>query len=183
MNASRRLNAAFALRDEEPGDRAFLIALYATTREDDAMHAGRSCEIGPLPVETEFDAQRAEGQRRHPRSRRQIIETGGLPIGRLWLAPERDALHVLDIALIPALRGCGIGTACLRGVLDDARAGQFAVRLQMLAGNRARTLVQRLGFVVTGTRGPHHQLRWMPPPRRPAPALSLDFPDLVPRRA
>ncbi len=168
MNAPRRLNAAFAhastLRDARPEDRPFLLALYASTRANELAQTGWSPETRQVFVQMQFEAQHADYTRRHPASRCQVIDSGGGPVGRLWVAREDACLHVLDISLIPALRGCGIGGACLRAVLADAHAAQLEVRLHVAVGNPARRLYERLGFVATGLPGLHQAMTWTPPP-------------------
>jgi GNAT superfamily N-acetyltransferase len=41
------------------------------------------------------------------------------PVGRLCLARWTREIRVIDIALIPAARGQGIGGALLRQIIDD----------------------------------------------------------------
>ena len=50
-------------------------------------------------------------------------------------------------------RGCGLGTALLQAIKDDARAqGKTAVRLDVIDTNpRARALYEREGFDAIGT--------------------------------
>ena len=167
MTDARRLSAVFAhaatLRDAEPTDRPFLLALYASTRATELAQTGWSPETRQVFVQMQYEAQQADYLRRHPGSVCQVIESGAGPIGRLWVARDDDCLHVLDISLIPALRGCGIGGACLRGVLEEARKQQLEVRLHVLAGNPARRLYERLGFAPVGLPALHQAMTWTPP--------------------
>ena len=179
MTDARRLNAVFAraatLRDAGPADRPFLLALYASTRSDELAQTGWSPETREVFVQMQYQAQQADYLRRHPGSVCHIIESDNRPVGRLWVARAVDGLHVLDIALIPALRGCGIGTACLRSVLDEAREAQLDVRLSVLVGNPARRLYERLGFVARGEAGLHQAMSWTPPPGDHRRASANDF--------
>ena len=180
MTDVRRLNAvsarAVTLRDAAPADRPFLLALYASTRSDELALTGWSPETREVFVQMQYQAQQADYQRRHPESVCQVIESDGHPAGRLWVARDDDGLHVLDIALVPAARGHGIGTACLRSVLDDAREARRDVRLSVLAGNPARRLYERLGFVARGKAGLHQTMSWTPPPGDHRRAPANDFP-------
>tara|TARA_B100000029_G_C16725860_1_gene648798 strand:+ start:163 stop:366 length:204 start_codon:yes stop_codon:yes gene_type:complete len=60
----------------------------------------------------------------------------------------------------------GYGTRIIRGVVHDAEGTGHSIKLQMLKINPARKLHERLGFVVTGTDGPHQVMQRTPPPRR-----------------
>lgn len=67
------------------------------------------------------------------------------------LTRERETRFLLDgICVDPDVRGCGIGTALIEAICDEARARGFAeVRLDVVDSNfRARALYDRLGFTV-----------------------------------
>ena len=65
-----------------------------------------------------------------------------------------DELHVNNIAVAPAHRGGGVGTALMRQVLrEGARLGARRATLEVRRSNdAARRLYERLGFLVAGVR-------------------------------
>jgi ribosomal-protein-alanine N-acetyltransferase len=65
-----------------------------------------------------------------------------------------DELHVNNVAVAPAYRGMGAGTALMREVLrEGARMGARRATLEVRRSNEAaRRLYERLGFTVTGIR-------------------------------
>jgi ribosomal-protein-alanine N-acetyltransferase len=69
-----------------------------------------------------------------------------------WLVV--DEIHINNVALRPALRGRGLGTALLRHVFAEAqRLGARRGTLEVRASNvGARRLYERLGFHVSGSR-------------------------------
>ena len=69
-----------------------------------------------------------------------------------WLVV--DEIHINNVAVLPELRGQGIGTALMRRVFDEAnRLGARRATLEVRASNDgARRLYERLGFYVAGTR-------------------------------
>ena len=86
---------------------------------------------------------------------------------------DRSALYsagrkqCLDRAyILPMYRIKGYGTRIIQGVVHDAEGTGHSIKLQMLKINPARKLHERLGFVVTGTDGPHQVMQRTPPPRR-----------------
>ncbi|MGN6528995.1 MAG: GNAT family N-acetyltransferase [Burkholderiaceae bacterium] len=161
------------LRDAEPADRPFLLALYASTREEELAVTGWTPEMRRAFVRMQYDAQHADYQRRFPRSRCRVMVSGAsqAAIGRLWLGRDEAGLHVLDITLIPALRGCGLGGACLRLVQADAQDHWLPVHLHVLAQSPARRLYERLGFVVTGADDLRLAMTWTPEPDAPPRAI------------
>ena len=157
-------DTAPSLRDAEPADRAFLVALYASTRAQELAQFGWTAETERVFVQMQYDAQYADYVGRHPDSRCQIIELHHCPIGRLWVAADARSLTLLDISVIPALQGRGIGTDCLRRVLRQARETRLDVELQVVVDNPARRLYERLGFRAIGEAGVRQAMRWRPPP-------------------
>jgi ribosomal-protein-alanine N-acetyltransferase len=65
-----------------------------------------------------------------------------------------DEVHLLEIAVAPAMRGRGVGDALVHALCDRAdRAGARLVTLEVRAGNAAaRRLYDRHGFTVVATR-------------------------------
>jgi [ribosomal protein S18]-alanine N-acetyltransferase len=65
-----------------------------------------------------------------------------------------DELHVNNLAVAPAYRGRGAGTALMHEVLrEGARMGARRATLEVRRSNEAaRRLYERLGFTVTGIR-------------------------------
>ena len=69
-----------------------------------------------------------------------------------WLVV--DEIHINNVAILPDLRGQGIGTTLMNRVFDEAtRLGARRATLEVRASNEgARRLYERLGFYVAGTR-------------------------------
>ena len=65
-----------------------------------------------------------------------------------------DEIHINNVAIRPAYRGRGLGTALMHHVLAEARRfGARRATLEVRSSNEgARRLYERLGFRVTGTR-------------------------------
>jgi RimJ/RimL family protein N-acetyltransferase len=143
-------DSRLALRDALPSDRAFLLALYTSTRADEFAQLGWPVEMERAFMKMQFEAQRGDYERRHPAARCQIIELRRCPIGRLWVAEDARSLTVLDISLVAGLRGQGIGGECLRRLLRRADAARLDAELQVVRGNPAQRLYERLGFRPVG---------------------------------
>jgi ribosomal-protein-alanine N-acetyltransferase len=69
-----------------------------------------------------------------------------------WLVV--DEVHVNNVAVRPAYRAQGLGTALMRRVLTEARRlGAVRATLEVRASNeRARRFYEAMGFSVTATR-------------------------------
>jgi len=86
--------------------------------------------------------------------------TTAQPLGAAWArlfigenktySQVDDQTPELAIAVLPAYLGCGIGTALLHRILQEARLQYPAIALNVRANNPALNLYQRLGFQVVG---------------------------------
>ncbi len=98
----------------------------------------------------------------------------GTRAGRIVVNVTDEEIRVVDLVVAVAQRGRGIGTELLRRLLQQAAAAGKPLRLQVLKGNRAAQLYQRLGFTKTGESVMHEQLEW-----RMAPGAASSLPSSV----
>jgi GNAT superfamily N-acetyltransferase len=77
-----------------------------------------------------------------------VIEVGGAFAGCVSLRPAEDAHWLEHFYLAPHLQGSGIGTAVLRGLLEQCDRDGTLVRLNVLQGSPARRLYERHGFTL-----------------------------------
>jgi ribosomal protein S18 acetylase RimI-like enzyme len=143
----------YELRPATPDDRDVLVAIYRSTREDELALTGWDCTQKAAFIEMQFTAQDRSYRDTNPDGRFLLISVGGEPVGRLYVARLPDAFRVIDIAILPAHRGTGIGSGVLTDVIAEADAAGLPVRLHVEPWNRARRLYERLGFVTIDQRG------------------------------
>ncbi len=99
----------------------------------------------------DFITQQFAAQRWHYRTRIAhclfaVIERRGVAVGRLYLAEGNAQFNIVDIALLPSMRGEGLGTAIIAAVCMAADKAGKSVGLFVDRDNRAQRLYQRLGF-------------------------------------
>ena len=83
-----------------------------------------------------------------------VIERDGMIAGFAVLSSVLDEVHLLNIAVAPAMQRRGLAWAALRELIADYRHRNMGyVYLEVRASNTgARGLYERLGFQVTGER-------------------------------
>ena len=135
-----------SLRPITPEDELFLAGLYASTRAEELAQINWSEEQKVMFCRMQFAAQTADYQKNYPDASFQIIERDGVAAGRLLVMRSDDAVHVIDIALIPEHRGAGIGTKLLKELQEEARAAGKKLSIYVERFNPARRLYDRLGF-------------------------------------
>jgi ribosomal-protein-alanine N-acetyltransferase len=84
-----------------------------------------------------------------------VVRTADRPVVgfcAFWLVV--DEIHINNVAILPDLRGQGIGTTLINRVFEEAkRLGARRATLEVRASNEgARRLYERLGFYLAGTR-------------------------------
>jgi ribosomal protein S18 acetylase RimI-like enzyme len=158
------VSRGFALRPESDGDIPFLMRLYASTREDELKIVPWSAQEKQAFLASQFQAQRLHYRKHFETCAFDVIEQRGVPAGRLYLEPRVSRLHIIDIALMPAWRGQGIGTAILRALQETARAQGKGVGIMVEVFNPARRLYDRLGFTQTADHGVYLEMEWRPDP-------------------
>jgi ribosomal protein S18 acetylase RimI-like enzyme len=141
---------AFALRPALPADTDFEHLLYASTR-DDLRPLGP--EVFDGLVGMHFRAQSMSIRLEHPQAERKIVMVQDAPVGRLIIDASGNHIEVIDVALLPEYRNCGLGTSVMNSVLAQADRLGRAIRLHVEKGSRAVRLYERLGFVICGDAG------------------------------
>jgi ribosomal protein S18 acetylase RimI-like enzyme len=137
---------AIELRPAEPGDREFLLAVYASTRAEELSVVPWTNEEKAAFLRMQFEAQDAHYRTTHPDGRFDVIVRGATPIGRMYVANVAHEIRIIDIALLPEYRGQGVGSDLIARVLAEADAEGLPVTLHVEPWNPARRLYERFGF-------------------------------------
>ena len=151
--------AGTALRPLTEADQPFLRHLYGTTREAELQATGWTDEQKAQFVRMQFDAQQ-RAYFAYPDAEFFVIEQGGIPAGRIYLQHREGALLIIDISLVPARCGSGIGSAVLAAVFAQARASGKRVQIHVERFNPAQRLYQRMGFRLVEDKGVYLFLEW-----------------------
>jgi len=86
----------------------------------------------------------------YPSAETCVISFGEAQAGSIITSRARNEIRLVDIALLPEFRGCGVGGEVIRGLVSEAGESGSVLRLSVLRGNRAEHLYERLGFIATG---------------------------------
>ncbi|CCG09067.1 GNAT family N-acetyltransferase [Pararhodospirillum photometricum] len=154
--------AGCRLRPTTSEDFSWQVTLFSSTREMDR-------EKAPLPddqwwplMEMQVLAQESYYREHYPGCRLDVIERNGERIGRLYTGFVGPELRVMDIALLPACRNQGLGTAILTELMEIATSLERPLSLHVEPFNPAHRLYQRLGFQALEMRGIYQYMRWLP---------------------
>lgn len=154
------VSQGFVLRAETENDVPFLMRLYASTREEELKAIPWNDEQKESFLASQFQAQRHHYRSYIPDCRFDVIELRAAPVGRLYLEPRQTQLHIVDIALMPAQRGRGTGTAIIATLQQTAQASGRGVGIFVEKYNPALRLYRRLGFAEIADHGVYLEMEW-----------------------
>ena len=163
------MSSSPSLRPVTPSDDAFLLGLYASTRAEELAAWGWSAAQQEPFVRMQWLAQKRGYEVRYPSEGHCILELEGQPVGRLWVVRGEHELRLVDVTLLPAQRGRGLGTGVLRSLQEEAARAGKPLRLHVTRNNPALRLYSRLGFTPMagaeqGMLEPYLALEWWPVP-------------------
>lgn len=166
LEGSARAEGALALRPATPDDAEFLLAVYASTREEEAARFGWPSAEWEKFLRMQFDAQARQYADAYPHARFDVVLWEGEPVGRFYVARSPGSIHVIDIVLLTAERNRGIGGQLFASLLAEGDATGATVSIWVEQFNRARHFYERLGFREVEEHGVYR--RMVRDPVRPA---------------
>jgi len=161
-----------SLRPVTTGDEAFLLRVFASTRETERHAVDWSDESWDDFIRTQSEAQRRHYTTNFSPSEHMIVLCEEQPIGRIWVYRDANEIRLLDIAILAPYRGKGIGTCLIRRFQKEAQTANLPLRHSVeLQNHGARRLYERIGFVPISAQGLHILMEWVPRPSEGEPSL------------
>lgn len=149
------------LRPVSASDDQFLVAIYASTRENELAQAQWVEGQKEMFIRWQFDLQRREYDARFPDAAYHIIVVDQQPAGRIWVGSDDEQIRLLDIALLPEFQKRGVGTALLRRLMDvAAKKGKVLRHMVFVLNNDGKRFYERLGFVTIEDLGAYQHMEW-----------------------
>lgn len=150
------------LRPAKARDEAFLLEVYASTREEELKVTGWTPEQKHEFCLMQGQAQLAHYRRHYPSASYEVIEVGGTPVGRLFVDRWPAEIRIMDIALLSRHRGRGTGTWLLERLRAEAKASSKKLSIHVERMNPALRLYFRLGFGLAEDKGVYYLMEWLP---------------------
>jgi GNAT superfamily N-acetyltransferase len=152
---------ALTLRRVGPDDEEFLVALYASTREEELAQVEWAEGQKDQFLRWQYGLQRSEYQTRFPDADYYIVLMDNQPAGRIWIGRDQEQIRLLDIALLPDFQNRGAGTFLLRHLMDEASLARKPLRHMVFVLNSdAHRFYERLGFVIIDDLGAYKHMEW-----------------------
>ncbi len=144
------MSGRLSLRAVTPADREVIFEVYASTRAEEVAATGWEPAVQQAFLAQQFAAQDAAWHARLPDAAYDLVLVDDEPAGRLYVERRADAIHVVDISLLPQWRGRGIGGRLLEAVAAEADERGVTLSVYVERHNPAIRLYERLGLVAVG---------------------------------
>jgi len=161
------------LRPVTAADEEFLFHVYASTREEELAQVNWDAAQREHFLRLQFAAQTQHYTTQYPGAEFRVVLVAGQPAGRLYVHRRPEEIRVMDIALLPAFRQRGWGTALLKELLADGARTDRSVTIHVEMFNPARHWYERLGFRAVAESGVHLLMEWRPGPKCATPIQHL----------
>ncbi|WP_051711211.1 GNAT family N-acetyltransferase [Andreprevotia chitinilytica] len=148
-----------SLRATAETDLPLLKTIYASTREEELKITDWSDAQKADFVEMQFKAQH-HAYSNYPDATYFLILYDGEPVGRVYLQQRQSAILIIDLTVLTACRGRGIGGCILQAIFEQARELGKAVQIHVEKFNPALRLYHRLGFQMLEDKGVYLFLEW-----------------------
>lgn len=150
----------YSLRPVVDSDTDFLYEVYASTREEELLQTDWSPEQKRAFTMQQFSAQALHYRKHYPTAQYFLIQAKKKAIGRLYIDYWAKETRIMDIALLPAFRGRGIGLSILKKLMAEAEEKGVKLSIHVEIFNRALNLYKRLGFQEVSTQGVYYLMEW-----------------------
>jgi ribosomal protein S18 acetylase RimI-like enzyme len=157
-------SAACLLRAAEPEDAEFLFRLFAESQEQLSQFLSNE-ELWRSLVAMQFRGRQMTYSAEYPRAVDSIlcVESAGqgtLPVGRLLVDRQPDCWRIVDIAVVAAYRGRGLGGWALKNLMLECSGAAGRLALRVRPENAAQRLYERLGFRAAGEDATGLEMVW-----------------------
>lgn len=137
---------SFLTRPVAPGDEEFLCGVYVSTRAEEVAAFGWPHAQQEAFLRMQYRMRCQSYAAAYPEADFSVLLLDGVAAGYTIVARSPSEIRLVDIALLPQYRGCGLGTKSILPLICEADEHALPLRLSVARGNRALRLYQRLGF-------------------------------------
>ena len=141
-------------------DESFLLGVYGSTRLEELALTGWDDAQRNAFVKMQFEAQQSHYRQYYPEGEHLIMLVNGEPVGRLYVADQKEEILILDITILPEHRNAGIGTPILTELKSEAAVTGKPLRIYVETFNPSLRLFERLGFIKSEESGINYLMEW-----------------------
>jgi GNAT superfamily N-acetyltransferase len=146
-----------------PDDEAFLMTVYASTRED-VQYLPWEDSLKQEFILMQYRAQKMHYDEYYKDAVHYVVIYDGRPAGRYWVDYGKEDIRLVDMSILPEFRGKGIGTVLFKYAFQRSEEMGLPCVLHVMKEHRSIPMYKRLGFRVIGETGVHDKMERPPRP-------------------
>jgi ribosomal protein S18 acetylase RimI-like enzyme len=146
------------LRPVEEKDDLFIESVYRSTREEELSYTNWSELQKKAFISMQSTAQLAEYKTKFPGAAFRVIVCKKKDAGRFYTWENENEIRLIDITVLPAFRGQGIGSFLLGELIKRSDQLQKKISLHVDPANPVLQLYRRLGFIQIKNNGRHYYM-------------------------
>src|SRR3979411_711668 len=108
------------IRPAIPGDLDFLLKVYRSVRQEEMASWGWTDAQRDVFVRMQFDLRRRAYQASFPGALENIVSKADTPAGSMLVFRNESEIRLVDVALLPEYRNCGIGSHLIGGLVRES---------------------------------------------------------------
>ncbi len=143
-------------------DMAFLAELYCSTRWEEVRQAPWDDQQRIDFLNQQFEAQHQHYSTHYPNAEKLLIKKDSRNIGRIYVDRDAVSICLIDVALLTAERGTGLGSLLLKELLLEAQETSKKVVIHVENFNPAYQWYLRHGFEQVEDKGVYQYMEWYP---------------------
>lgn len=141
-------------------DNLFMAQLFYSTKPF-FYGLGLPREVVDTMLAQQYQLQQASYREQYPNANTYILFYQQQTIGKVMLDISEYKIHLVDLIIIPSMRGQGFGSAALANIKQEAIKRHLPVGLSVEAENtRAKKLYLQHGFKFESCSETHELMRW-----------------------
>lgn len=153
--------STLVVRPALPQDEIFLYELYSALRTPEFAMAPIDASQRDYLIRLQFRGQMYTYSEAYPNSCYHIVLLDSKPVGRLWVAQQDGAFHLVDIAMHPSLQKKGLGTVLVQRLQQEAAKARLPIRSTVSKFNPGSLRFhQRLAFQILREDEMNYFLEW-----------------------
>lgn len=138
----------WTLRPITDADLPFLAALYAASRAEEMAQVPWPPEAVEAFLLDQFRLQHHHYTTHYPEAAFELVLVGDEPAGRRYVARWPREIRLMDIALMPAFRGQGLGRDLMGALVEESDRAGIPLSLHVERNNPVLPWYGRLGFTL-----------------------------------
>ncbi|MCU8062180.1 GNAT family N-acetyltransferase [Shewanella sp. SM55] len=160
MLGELNLPIGLSVKAANTNDSLFMAQLFYSTKTF-FYELGLPCEVVETMLDQQYRLQEASYREQYPNANTYILFYHQQAVGKVMLDISEYKIHIVDLIIIPGMRGQGFGSVILEAIKQEARKRHLPVGLSVESENtQAKKLYLQHGFELESCSGIYESMLW-----------------------